>query len=324
MASDKKRIIKKIIIPLAVLLVSVLITVQIIKLKKVPESVAVKKTIPEVEVLSAHKTTESFKIKGNGTVTPLSRVKLLPQVSGKIIFVSPKMTAGGLITKGETLFLIDTMEYHLRVQSAKAFLQQQAMLLTTEEENQKIAVFEWQEFKKNNPDAKAGLLTLREPQYKLAKANYNSAVASLELAKLNLERARIKAPFSGIVKERNVDLGQLVGAGTLLGTVLNREKLQIKIPVKREEIQWLTYQDNGKLQKTEVTILAGNKKFKGQLLRIGAELNPQSRMIDLIIEATNNKNSHPQLLIGDFVKVITRKYTEVHGKISRSLLCSKL
>jgi len=321
MASDKKWIIKKIILPLSVLLISALIAAQIVKLKKVPKSVAVKKIIPEVEVLSAHKTTESFKIKGNGTITPLSRVKLLPQVSGKIIFVSPRMTAGGLITKGETLFLIDTMEYHLRVQSAKAFLQQQEMLLTTEEENQKIAVFEWQEFKKNNPDAEAGLLTLRQPQYRLAKANYNSALASLKLTKLNLERTRIKAPFAGVVKERNVDFGQLVGAGTLLATVLNRERLQIKIPVKREEIQWLTYQENGKLQKMEVTILAGSRKFKGQLLRIGAELNPQSRMIDLIIEATNDKNTHPQLLIGDFVEVeLKSKEVENIYKLQRYMI----
>ena len=49
-------------------------------------------------------------------------------------------------------------------------------------------------------------LTLREPQVAQARAQLSASRAALERVRLDLERTTIRAPFSGILRRKLVDL----------------------------------------------------------------------------------------------------------------------
>ncbi len=75
-------------------------------------------------------------------------------------------------------------------------------------------------------------LDTAKARYNIAKANYEAAQAHLNTAEEQLNYTLIEAPYSGIVLERHVNLGEIVSPGTPLfsGTSLDQIKLVAQIP----------------------------------------------------------------------------------------------
>ncbi|MCP4380816.1 MAG: efflux RND transporter periplasmic adaptor subunit, partial [Hyphomicrobiales bacterium] len=64
-----------------------------------------------------------------------------------------------------------------------------------------------------------------------ARAGLSRAETALALARLDLDGARIKAPFPGVVVERHVQLGEYVRVGDDILTVLNDQSLEVEAAV---------------------------------------------------------------------------------------------
>lgn len=69
-----------------------------------------------------------------------------------------------------------------------------------------------------------------------AKARLESARASLEEAREQLSYTRVKAPYSGIVIERHVEVGETVQPGTKLMTGVSLDKLRVNVDVPQNLI----------------------------------------------------------------------------------------
>jgi len=263
---------------------------------------------------------QTISIFGTGTVEPEISVNIIPQISGKIIEVTAKMKEGVKFQKDDLLFRIDPEEYILRVKNARAVMLQQEMLYLTEKRNSDIAKLEWEEFAIHNPDEKADSLTLREPQLKLAEANFESAKASLELAELNLKRTEIRAPFSGVVMTQQTHIGQYVGPGTVMAQILGLDKAIVVVPVKNDELKWL---QNGFTSNVLISAEYGGIEhtWAGKLIRKEASLDMKSRMTNLVIEIDDPQNVQNPLPFGLFVTVEIdgKKFQEVY-KIPRHLV----
>ena len=65
-----------------------------------------------------------------------------------------------------------------------------------------------------------------------AKAQVSMMRHELENAQINLEYASIKAPFAGIVAERDCDPGDLATPQNLLLKIFNPAKLQLRVPIR--------------------------------------------------------------------------------------------
>jgi len=70
-----------------------------------------------------------------------------------------------------------------------------------------------------------------------AKARLESARANLEEAREQLTYTRVKAPYSGIVTERHVEVGETVQPGTQLMTGVSLDKLRVNIDVPQSLIK---------------------------------------------------------------------------------------
>ena len=89
---------------------------------------------PMVRVTQVKTRPQVMIINGEGTVKPLREIQLVPQVNGKVIFVSPALVDGGEFKKGDLLLRIDPLDYQLAVTLAQARVKDSESKLKVAEE----------------------------------------------------------------------------------------------------------------------------------------------------------------------------------------------
>ena len=136
----------------------------------------------------------------------------------------------------------------------------------------------------------ASPLARREPQLAEAQASLDAAKSQLKDAELALARTAVIAPFDGRVRERSVDIGQVVAPGQSLGRIFGNDAVEVSLPLKDAELGRLglpiAFEDSEKTPGPEV-IFTGNvggepRTWKGKVVRTGAAVNSQTRHINVI------------------------------------------
>jgi multidrug efflux pump subunit AcrA (membrane-fusion protein) len=79
-------------------------------------------TVVRVEGTVLKRVSYALQVPSQGTVQPRTRSTLLPEVSGKIIEMSPSFRPGGFFNKDEVLLKLDTTDYETAIVIAKAEL----------------------------------------------------------------------------------------------------------------------------------------------------------------------------------------------------------
>ena len=128
-------------------------------------------------------------VESQGTVSPKTVSDLVPEVAGKVTYVSPSLAAGGFFEKNELLLKIDPQDYKLALIRSEAEVAQARLRLEQERAEAAVALKEWQELGKGE---EATPLVLREPQLAQAEAALEAAGATLKQAKRDLERTEIQ------------------------------------------------------------------------------------------------------------------------------------
>jgi RND family efflux transporter MFP subunit len=254
---------------------------------------------------------QSIVIKGEGTVKPTRQIQLVPEVSGRISFVSPALVDGGKFNKGETLLRIDPVDYQLAVTLAQARVKDSESRLRVTEEEAAAAKEEW--FLIYEREKKAGkqppALVAKEPQLQAAKAKLAADRADLRKAKLYLERTELKAPFNGLVSEESVDIGQYVSVGQRLATLFSTNSAEIVIPFEDEALFWFhvpgfTPGDGpGSAVKVRTRVAGRELTRPGRVMRAEGKLDERTRMVNVVVRVDNPYASKPPLAAGLFVTV---------------------
>ena len=184
---------------------------------------------------------------GTGNVLPRDEVNVLPQITGKIDWLSPEFEKGGSFRKGETLVRIEQVDYTLGVQRAKAALAQAEYGYQVAKANSNIAKKEWKTVSSKSRNSTEGdqkmsepdSLVLQIPQLKQAEANLESARAAFQLAELNLERTEVKAPFNCRIRQRLASEGQLVSPGSPIASVYGTDVVEIEVGIPVADLAWI-------------------------------------------------------------------------------------
>ena len=108
--------------------------------------------VPMVRVTKIETGPKAITIRGEGTVRPLREIELVPQVGGKIVYVSPVMVDGGEFRAGDTLLRIDPLDYKLAVTLARARVKDAESRLRVAEEEAASAIDEWRLIYQNSED----------------------------------------------------------------------------------------------------------------------------------------------------------------------------
>lgn len=279
----------------------------LINTQEAPEQKDEPINIPIVDVQTVTPQTLSLNLPSYGVVNPKYKTQLVTEVQGRMLNISANFVAGGVVKKGEQLAIIEPSDYEADLIQAEATLAQATAALNEEKARGEVAKVEFKDFTQGLPPA----LGLRIPQLKKEQANVKYAQAALARAQRNLERTVIRAPFDGIIKARNVDLGQYVTLGTNLGELYDTSIAEIRLPLTNEELAYLESVENPDTSVTLTAQLAGKQvTWQGTIVRSENVIDEQTRMVYLVAEIRDpylrNTKTSGQLPLkyGSFVNAV--------------------
>ncbi len=305
-----------------IILIIVAVTFGLISTLVALQPQAKKRPIPEtvvtVEVIRAELGNYPIVVDTNGTIQADIRGDLVSQIRGEIVKVSDNFKNGGAFSAGDVLIELDQRDYVAEVSQALSAVSQAQAGLKQETALAKQAKTDWQRLgNTGNPPS----LVAREPQVAAARAQLDSAKARLATAELNLERTKIKAPYTGRVIQRNAVLGQYVGIGTRLAEIFATDGVEVRLPVSQDEYTQLGLDRLGSAQapkfgvKLSTQLGANTYTWDAVVTRTDSTFDLNTRQIDVIAEVVdpfNLENSRegsnspanrnrPPLKIGQFV-----------------------
>ena len=92
-----------------------------------------------------------LKVSTQGEARPQIEIDLVPEVGGKIVFVSPNFIEGGIFKKGETLLRIQDADFKVAVIRAEAGVAQAEQVLVREEAEGDIARQDYAQLGRGEP-----------------------------------------------------------------------------------------------------------------------------------------------------------------------------
>jgi membrane fusion protein (multidrug efflux system) len=172
-----------------------------------------KETNSSFETLTVDKQDITLPIKFSARMKGKTDVTITPQVSGQLMQIC--VVEGDHVNKGQTLFVIDSRNAQLELESAEANLE--AALA-----NESSAQLEYESNKNlfENRIVSRYMLDNSANSYKRAQASVAQARAAVNRAKVNLGFCTITAPVSGLIGEIPVRSGDQVSPMTEL-TILS-------------------------------------------------------------------------------------------------------
>ena len=221
-----------ILIPILIILTAVVLAIVLVSSRKKPE--VKKRGAPTLAVMATEAVSDNVQLTVNvqGETRPRTEIDLVPEVGGKITYVSPKFLGGGLFAKGDTLYRIDQSDYQVAVVRAEAAVARAQQVLVREKAESEIASKDWDDL----GTGPASDLTLRKPQMLEAQAGLQSAQADLDNAKIRLGRTAVRAPFNGRVREKFADLGQYVNPGSRLGRIFATDITEVRLALSDADL----------------------------------------------------------------------------------------
>lgn len=273
----------RLVLPVFIVGVGVMLAGAMIIFKEQPESTAVAERVAAVEIMTARSADITFTIASQGTVTPRTETTIVSEVSGKVISVSEKLVAGGYFNQGEVLLTIDSADYQVAVEQARANLLTAQAQLSLEAAQAEQAGKQWDLSGRSRESAP--LLALRTPFLLEAEARVLSAESDLQRAERQLARTTIRAPYDALVREKSADIGQYISMGSQIASIFATDYAEIRLPLSDSDLAWLALPRPGQLAGAEASpvvlhaVVAGRQQhWQGSIVRTEGVVDSNSRM----------------------------------------------
>lgn len=243
-----------------------------------------------VEVIELRQQDYQVMLQSYGIVKPRTQSELVPQVSGKIVSISPSFRNGGFFEAGDVLVEIDDRDYLANVNNAKANLIDARQTLVQEQAQVAQAKEDWTRL---GNKGKPPTLVSREPQLKAAQAKVLAADALLDTAQANLERTRIAAPYAGRMLEKKVDIGQVVSTNTSLANIYAIDTIEVRLPLKNRDLMYIELPENLRFSDSSqqplpavqlVSALGRLERWDGLIVRTEGAIDTASQQLYVIAQ----------------------------------------
>lgn len=202
----------------------------------------------------------------NGNFEPVQELKFSAEKSGKITNVLVK--EGDYVSVGQTLAIVRSDVINVNAQNANAVYQN--------------AVADYTRFE--NAFKTGGVTKQQLDQAKLAMVNSKS---QLTQANINVGDTRIKAPISGVINKKYIEIGSIITGmpATELFEIVNVSKLKLNVSVNESQVASLKV---GSPTKVTASVYP-DKTFDGKITFIAAKADA-SLNFPVEIEITNNSS----------------------------------
>ena len=305
---------KKFFLPLMILAGAVLLSVAMFLLKPAPMKLDAPEPSVAVETEILHRTQAQLMVESQGTVMPRTRTSLIAEVSGVVLKVSPAFVVGGVFNAGDLLLQLDPTDYEVALQRAEARLISVQAQLTFEKARSVQAAKEWS--MTGRPASEAPLLALREPYLAEAEANLLEAQAEVKQAKKKLAKTTIRAPYTGMVADKSVDIGQFVTIGARMGETFAIDVAEIRLPLTTRDLSMMNPLASPVAMSAQEVILKGSvagkpASWRGLLTRSEGVVDERNRAQYVVVDVVDPYNTkgvedRMPLLMGTFVTAMIK------------------
>jgi RND family efflux transporter MFP subunit len=313
----------RILVPIAILATGVLGFVLFLATRPKVDRGEPELVAPLVRVVSVELQPLRLTVIAHGTVEPPIESELRAQVPGEIIWVSPRLAAGGFFEAGEPLARLEATDYENEVEAARASRDRARSALSRakrEHERQKRLVSESAASVSRADEARdafeAADATLREAGVRFAKA------------RRDLGRTELVAPYAGRTRDKIVDIGEYVRRGDQLAALYAIEYAEVPLPISDRELAFLDllhpFRDESRdeLQDGPIVHLRADfagvrNEWTGRLVRTAAEIDALSRTVTVVARIDDPYGRSPDgpslpLPVGLFVEA------EIEGRLIES------
>jgi len=275
------------------------------------EAQKAKETPLPVKVAEAQRGDLIIKLKSPGEAVTDMKIDMKAEVSG--VIKSLNVEESKHVKKGELLVVMDDEKYRLDLELEEAtrlnvlsellvekrFAEPEESRSSPDKEKIQKAKDDYEEarrnfrnglisraeFEKASADYELALIESGEKKEEILAATKGLTQAEIRVkaAQMNLEKTRIKAPFSGIIHDIKVSPQEHVTSGRELFTLVNIERIRVHAKVLESEI--------GKMKVgLEVDLKFSaypGRIFKGEVKAISPVINPQDKTCNVIIDVAN-------------------------------------
>ncbi len=285
-----------------------------------PEQVEPQQVSTAIRVQAVEKKTVKLKVRSQGTVIPRTESALIPEVSGRIEWMSPNLVPGGYFQKDEVLLRLDARDLKATVDRSKAALAR----TQAEAEHATYEMKRMEELVKGKLTSQSSLESAIRAQ-RVAEAAMHEAEIALSQASLDLVRTEVRAPYEGLVRNKNVDVGQFISRGNPVATIYAADSVEVRVPLADNQLAFLDLPlgARGELPienqaKVILSTYYGGQYYEwiGRLVRTEAEIDTRTRMVNAVVRVVDTQGidngkgvEQPALPVGLFV------HAEIEGRV---------
>ncbi len=229
-------------------------------------------TVTAAEVTS--QTWETF-VASTGTVTPVQGVTVTAEMGGKIAKIA--FEPGSVVKAGDLLVQLDTATEEAQLRAAQA----SAQLAKANLERAR-------ELRTSNTNSPAEL--------DAAEAQSLQAAAQVDSIRSVIAKKTVRAPFSGRLGLRNVNLGEIIGDNDPITTLQTLDPIYVNFSVPQQELSRMVVDSLVRI----TTDAAPGQVFEGKITAVNSEVDPVTRNVR--VQATI-ANAEEKLRSGMFARV---------------------
>lgn len=296
--------IRTLVIPTAIVLLFLSVAATLMATAPVLEPANDTPTPLTVRVRTIETESIELKVHSQGSVAPSTVSQLIPEVSGRVTWTSPSLVAGGFFEAGQELARIDDLDYRNAQDRANAALKR----ATAEVEHAKYEYRRLRSLAERKLVSRSALENgLRA--YRVTQATFEDAQANSEQAQENVKRTELRAPFTGLVRAENIDIGQFASRGQAIATLYANDVVEVRLPIADRQLAFLNLpplrngnfpEDMQPTVKLSADYGGQVRQWFGKIVRAEAEIDTSSRMVHLVARVESSKDSQ-DLSVGLFV-----------------------
>jgi RND family efflux transporter MFP subunit len=214
----------------------------------------------------------------SGTLFGENEATVVAETNGKVVAV--KAQVGEWLQKGQTIVQLENDLKLAALEQAKA----QLLSAQTNHEKSQKDLKRYEELFKEQIATQSDIENARLAA-RSAEAQLKSAEAALKLAQRAYDDAAIKAPLTGRLADRYVDVAAMVMPGDKIGVVVDSRNMKLKSSVAENEIALVR---PGQRVELAADVLR-NAKYAGKVFSVAQKANSE-RTYPIEILAANDKN----------------------------------
>ncbi|MEX1237419.1 MAG: efflux RND transporter periplasmic adaptor subunit, partial [Pseudomonadales bacterium] len=222
------------VMTVVVLFIAAIMAYTLVATAPVAEQVEPEEVATSIRIQTIESQQVQLKVRSQGTVKPRTESEMIPEVSGKVHWISPSLVAGGFFEVGEILLKIDDKDYRSALDRASAAYARAA----AEDEHARFELARVEELASKQLASQSNLESALRTR-RIATAALNEAAVTLAQSERDLMRTEIRAPYTGLVRIKKVDQGQFISRGTSVAQIYASDSVEVRIPLAVSQLAYL-------------------------------------------------------------------------------------